>query len=100
MQQICNFLGLEYQPKMLNYADCEHHVLGGNDGTQFLVAQAQRDRLQNSFVQLSERNRYYYENHSSGIALDLRWKHELDPAIAQLFEEIAGQDNQELRWDT
>ncbi|MBD2462875.1 sulfotransferase [Oscillatoria sp. FACHB-1407] len=100
MQQICNLLDLEYQPEMLNYANHEHHVLGGNDGTQFLVAQAQRDRIQTPFVQLSERNRYYYENHSSHITLDLRWQHELDPAIAQLFEDMAGQDNQELQWDT
>lgn len=97
--KLCNFLDVEYQPQMLNYAEHEHHVLGGNNGTQFLVAKAQSDRLKDPFVSLSERNKHYYEGHDLQIALDLRWKHELNRATELLFEEMAGKENQELKWD-
>jgi Sulfotransferase family len=98
-QKICDFLQIEYQPEMLNYDQHEHHVLGGNDGTQFLVAKTQSDRLKNPFVTLSERNKYYYEQRDAKIVLDLRWQQELDVAVQHLFEELAGQVNQELKWD-
>jgi transcription elongation factor Elf1 len=99
LQNICKFLEIEYQPDMLNYDQHEHHVLGGNNGTQFLVAQAQREKIKSPFVSLSDYNRQYYEGHGSKIALDLRWKHELNPSIANLFEAIAGKENQELKWE-
>jgi hypothetical protein len=50
-------------------------------------------------VQVPERSKSYYQTVGSGIRLDLRWKQELDPAIACLFEEMAGQVNQELKWE-
>ena len=99
VEQICEFLNIEYQPQMLHYAEHEHHVLGGNNGTQFLVIQAQQGLLQPAFVTLSNRNKYYYEGHTTEIVLDLRWKQELDPTIERLFEAMAGNENQELKWD-
>jgi hypothetical protein len=98
VQRICRFLEIDYQPEMLSYAQHEHHVLGGNNGTQFLIAQAQREKISSPFVQLHEQNRHYYESRGSEITLDLRWKQELDPAIERLFEEMAGNMNQELKW--
>ncbi|NJL20822.1 MAG: sulfotransferase [Leptolyngbyaceae cyanobacterium SM1_3_5] len=97
-RQICEFLEVEYEPEMLNYGTHEHHVLGGNNGTQFLVAQAQSEKLKNPFVQVPERSKSFYQN-LSGISLDLRWKQELDPSVARLFEEMAGRINQELKWE-
>jgi hypothetical protein len=99
VQRICNLLEINYQPEMLTYDRHEHHVLGGNDGTQFLVAQSQAQQGKPPFVSLSERNRYYYEGHGSKITLDLRWQQELNPTIAHLFEELAGQENRESQWN-
>jgi len=99
VRQVCEFLEIDYQSEMLNYGEHEHHVLGGNNGTQFLVAQVQAEKLKTPFVQVPERSKSYYQTVGSGIRLDLRWKQELDPAIACLFEEMAGQVNQELKWE-
>lgn len=99
VRNLCEFLETDYQAGMLNYGEHEHHVLGGNNGTQFLVAQAQAETLKQPFVQVPERSKSYYQAIGSGIRLDLRWKQELDPAIAGLFEEIAGRVNQELKWE-
>jgi Sulfotransferase family len=96
VSRICDF---DYQPAMLDYDRHEHHVLGGNNGTQFLVAQAQQEKIKAPFVSVPERSKNYYESHGSGITLDLRWKQELDPAIVRLFEEMAGKENQEMKWD-
>ena len=97
-QELCAFLGMAYQPTMLDFFRHEHHPLGGNDGTQFLVAKAHSGRIENPYVRLSARNRYYYADHPLAIRIDLRWKEELDPAVERLFEEMAGQENAELEW--
>ena len=99
MKKICTFLDIDFYPEMLNYDQHEHHVLGGNSGTQFLVAKSQSSNLTSPFVSLSDRNKYYYEKRDAAIALDLRWKKELDPAVETLFNELAGIENQELRWN-
>lgn len=99
VQRICQFLEIDYQAEMLNYTQQDHHVLGGNNGTQFLVAKAQQDKLTAPFVALSERNRYYYEEHSANIVLDLRWKQELDSSTVKVFEDLAGDVNQTLKWN-
>lgn len=98
-RNICDFLEIDYQPEMLHYYQQEHHPLGGNNGTHFLVTKAQSEKIKEPIVSLSEKNRYYYQDHSLGISLDLRWREELDPSIQRLFEEMAGAENEELKWD-
>ncbi|MCL1465829.1 sulfotransferase [Argonema galeatum] len=98
-QKLCNFLDIEYQPEMLKYYEHEHHPLGGNNGTQFLVAKAQREKIKDPFVKVGEYKKDYYENHELGIKLDLRWQKELDPSVERLFEEMAGKENAEMKWE-
>ncbi len=98
-RNLCDFLEIDYQPEMLHYYQQEHHPLGGNNGTQFLVTKAQRKKIKQPIVSLSEKNRYYYQEHSLGISLDLRWREELDPNSQRLFEEMAGQENEKLKWE-
>jgi hypothetical protein len=96
IQQLCTFLQIRYEPEMLNYSQVNHHVLGGNNGTQFLVAQAQKQ--EKAFVTLSDRSRDYYSHHDDQIRLDLRWKTELSPAIQSLFASLVGTDNHGMQW--
>ncbi|MFB2917515.1 MULTISPECIES: sulfotransferase family protein [Aerosakkonema] len=96
---ICKFLEIDYQPDMLNFYQHEHHPLGGNDGTLLLVAKGQAEKGKEAFVNSSNWKIDYYRNHNLGIKLDDRWKQELDPAIQSLFQEIAGQENEELQWN-
>lgn len=107
IEQICNLLEIEYESEMLNFYECQHHPLGGNNGTQFLLLKAQ-ERKANDLLAKSDRTEKnlvnspkmkYYENHELGISLDLRWREELDPRIEKLFEEMAGKENAEMKWD-
>jgi hypothetical protein len=43
LRTLCGFTGLDYEPSMLDFCAHEHHPLGGNTGTQFLVARAQAE---------------------------------------------------------
>ncbi|HSH03680.1 MAG TPA: sulfotransferase [Anaerolineae bacterium] len=97
VRALSEFLELPYEEEMLAYYDHEHHVLGGNTGTQSLVARGQA--LAEPFVQLTERNAYYYENHPLAIRLDERWRMELDDEALALFNERAGEINRELGYE-
>lgn len=99
IQQLCNFLEINYQPSMLNYYQHEHHTLGGNSGTQFVVAKAQNKHQKEPYMMMHEHRLNYYQKHSLGITLDLRWKQELAPESLRLFEEMAGQENEEFQWE-
>ncbi len=98
VRAICACAGIDYEPAMLNYTAKRHHLLGGNNGTQFLLARAQYDDPEKAFVTLSDRTRDYYGEHSGKIDLDLRWKDELSHAHAALFEELAGAVNEPIKW--
>ena len=95
-RSICEAAGISYHPEMLDFSSRPQHPLGGNNGTQFLVAREQSP--DESFVSLPSRTRDYYKDHPAGISLDLRWKRELKPEHAALFEQIAGRFNASLKW--
>ncbi|WP_417488679.1 sulfotransferase [Maricaulis sp.] len=90
VRRVCEIMQIEFEPAMLRFAEQSHHVLGGNSGTQFIAAKTRFDDPDEAFVSLTDRTSAYYENHSGGIELDLRWKQELDPAHLALFEDLAG----------
>ena len=96
---ICGLLGLDYRPEMLEFYRHEQHPLGGNNGAQHLVARARGAALDRPCARLSHRNREYYEQHEARIQLDSRWRSELADAVGELFEELAGEVNAELRWE-
>jgi hypothetical protein len=99
VRNVCECLEIDYEPTMLRYYEQEHHVLGGNDGTQFLLTKAQTHRRESAVIELSERRKQYYQGHSLDIQLDLRWKDEMDPKVEQLFNCMAGDVNRDLQWE-
>ena len=99
VRRLCAVAGLDFEPDMLAYERHEHHPLGGNNGTQYLVAKARFADPRQAFVSLPERSRDYYRRHRGAIALDLRWLEELAPEHRELFEELAGDVNRELAWE-
>lgn len=100
VREICHAGQIEYHPEMLEFYRHEHHPLGGNNGTQFLVARAQFNDPDQAFVRLGERSNQYYSSHTTGITLDLRWKTEMKPEHLKRFEELAGGVNREMRWES
>ena len=98
-RSICDLAGLDYEPAMLRFGEAEHHVLGGNNGTQYIAAKSRFSDPADAFVQLNQRSRSYYERHSGAIELDLRWKTELSAENTALFDKIAGRFNQSMQWE-
>jgi hypothetical protein len=106
-QTLCQFLGLNYETQMLNYDQHPHHVLGGNSGTQFLVAQSQGNLLQINANRETDsppqgNHAYYvqqYQQHGAKIHLDLRWKRELSPTIQSQLQTLAAAEYQLMKWE-
>lgn len=98
IRALCELVGLDYQPAMADFTRAEHHVLGGNSGTQFVAAKARYDDPEAAFVSLTPRTRDYYQNHSGRIEIDLRWQTEMKPEHLALFEQMAGPANTPFRW--
>lgn len=99
VQTICRFLAIDYSPQMLRYYEQEHHTLGGNAGTHFLVARMQNKGQQKALFDLNRHHQGYYENRSADISLDLRWQQELTPKMLQTFETMAGDVNEAFKWE-
>lgn len=105
VRRVTDALELSYEPAMLRFWEAEQHPLGGNDGTQFLVA---RERGRTStppqsgpardVLDLAERNLAYYAPHPAAIVLDLRWQRELDTASQARFQHLAGRVNERFAW--
>lgn len=93
MRALCDWLEIAFESDMLRFQDAEHHPLGGNNGTQYLVAKSRFENSNDAFVKLSSRVRGYYESHDKGIRLDQRWKQELSAENAALFNSLAGHLN-------
>lgn len=69
LQKLCNFLGLQYEPGMLDFAATVHHITNGND------------------MRFSQ---------SSEIRFDSSWQKNLSMPDADYFEASAGKLNREL----
>lgn len=99
VREVCAFLGLPFEPDMLRYHEREHHPLGGNTGTQSVVARA-TEVEDPAFASVPERSRGYYESLKGGFRLDTRWKTELPQAVRDVFDARAGDLNAPFRWES
>lgn len=97
VRRVCGFLGLDYAADMLRYEAHEHHPLGGNTGTQSVVARA--GEVEGTLARVPARSQTYYESLEGGFRLDLRWQRELPDAARRVFEERAGEANEAFRWE-
>jgi Sulfotransferase family len=102
LERLCEFLGIAYEPEMRNFGNAEYHVLGGNNGTQYLVAHRQAqthpDKAQQFLSRMAAPNRQHYQTHNADIVLDVRWQTELSDAQQTLFEQLVGDLNQAFVW--
>jgi len=94
LKEICNLLNTDFQDNMLQFYENEQHILGGNSGVQFLIAQQQNKTI---YSTLNEPNSTYYQNHKPEIVYDERWKTELSKSELLEFETIAGEFNKKLQ---
>jgi hypothetical protein len=96
--ELCRFLGLDFDPQMLEYYRVPQHVIGGNPGPthQVRAIHASADHTPDYLDQTSPENQRFYRDQPPGFLADLRWKQELDAATLARFEAIAGEMNRRL----
>ena len=97
-EALCRFLGLAFEPDMLEYFRVPQHVIGGNAGPTYQVRRALgRTAAELEFLdQTSEENQRFYREGQPGFIRDERWRQQLDPATLERFEAIAGAANRRL----
>ena len=96
IKKLCEFLDINYEPAMKDYYYKEHHSIGGNIGTHYLLLKAKK---QEEEWLLTERNEYYYRDHPLSIKLDERWKGELDKKSEKLIIKKTGSLFNEFTWN-
>lgn len=74
VNKLTNFLGIQYEEKMLNFQKHKHHLIGGNTKLLF-YGHNKIDELQ-KILNIKPKDTEYYKN-LEGIKLDDRWKNEL-----------------------
>jgi hypothetical protein len=99
VKHICEFLKIVYKPEMLTFENSEHHVLGGNNGTQYWMDKSQGNAQDRFLDRMSDHNRQYYQNHNSEIVLDLRWQLGLYQEQKAIFADLAGEVNRSFEWN-
>lgn len=93
---LCQFLGVTYSDRMLEFYRYPSHVIGGNIGP-LLQSKIATDRKYDSASLYSMASQHeYYEEQRPQIAMDERWKHELQIDSLKQFDLIAGECNRSL----
>ena len=96
IQRLADFLGLPFDAAMLAPWATPQHPLGGNSGTQALLAS--EPAKEPSLAAPGAHTAAYYAAHPRAFVLDLRWERELDAAARARFAELAGETNRALAW--
>lgn len=96
IEKLCKFLDINYEPNMKDYYYKEHHSIGGNIGTHYLLLKAKK--YEQEWL-LTERNEYYYRDHPLSIKLDERWKQELDKRFEKIIMKKTGHLFDEFTWN-
>ncbi|NES76455.1 MULTISPECIES: sulfotransferase [unclassified Okeania] len=87
VQQVCDFLGIEFRPEMLDYWKYEHNIISGNTGTRTSM-----NKYKNS---LEEKQ----NSTNSLIKLDTSWLTEMTEDTIREFYAIVGNKNSPYEWD-
>jgi len=86
IERICQFLNINYTPKILEYWKYDHHLLSGNKGTKSLIQKYQNSNFQDMTKEFK-------------IKLDLKWKSELAPEQLTDFYSLVGEINKQYEWN-
>ena len=97
VEKICNFVGIDFVPSMIEYWKYDHHDVSGNSGTYSLIRRYKEQEIENEARQKIHGD--YYKNMDLTIKLDLRWQKELSPEKLEIFERIAGEFNKPFEWN-
>jgi hypothetical protein len=99
LRALADFLGVAFDPAMLNPWDSDQHPLGGNAGPLLLLLRERARSPIPGVINPDDKTRERYDTHPPGIVLDLRWKRELTTDDLAAFEEVAGEINRAYAWE-
>jgi hypothetical protein len=100
LRALADFLGVAFNPAMLDPWDSDQHPIGGNPGPLFLFSR-ERARSVGSEIVVNpdEKTRDWYGAHPREIVLDLRWKREMTADALAIFKAVAGETNRAYAWE-
>ncbi len=90
---ICDFIGLPYNPDMIQYWNFEHHFLGGNPGTLLSMVNQQDKASLGTKPPVGNWDLDYYKKSNPAAFKDERWKSQLSDRQLRQFALIAGRLN-------
>jgi hypothetical protein len=101
LPKICDFIGMPFDPGMIEFWNAEHHFLGGNRGTILSMVNKQQDKhaelptvvTKDGTTADISRDLQYYRNVDPSTFRDERWKTELTNGQLRIFGLIAGRLN-------
>ncbi|MGF1494970.1 MAG: sulfotransferase [Microcoleaceae cyanobacterium] len=96
LTQICNMVGLSYDPEMIEYWKHEHYGIVGNFGTRSIIDKYKGNQTEEK---VQDVHGSYYEKQGITIRLDLRWKNELPQEKIDEFYRLVGDMNKPYEWD-
>ena len=99
LRALADFVGVEFDPRMLDPWSCEQHPLGGNDGPLLLLRRASARTTVAGVITPDDPTSAWYAAHPVDIVPDLRWRREPSDDDLAAFDEVAGEANRAYAWD-
>ncbi len=99
LERFCDWLGVAFDPGMVEFWNTDHHYLGGNKGTLFgMTRKAGKDdpidvRKRYEGDKAPEWDLKHYENADPAKFVDERWRRELSAKQLRVFAWVAGRLN-------
>jgi hypothetical protein len=100
LRRLCGFIGIDYEPSMLQFWTGDRHYLGGNRGTLYSIlrktdaaAPAHAVIANGPATDTLNWDLNYYKKTDPAKFVDERWKHELSDHQLRLFGLLAGRVN-------
>ncbi|MGH3600261.1 MAG: sulfotransferase family protein [Pseudonocardiaceae bacterium] len=99
LRALTDFLGVPFDPAMLDPWNSEQHPLGSNAGPLLMLLRERARSPIPGVINPDDKTRERYDTHPRGTVLDLRWKRELSADDLAAFEEVAGETNRAYAWE-
>jgi hypothetical protein len=99
LRALADFVGVAFDPRMLDPWSSEQHPLGGNDGPLLLLRRASERASVPGVITPDEPTRAWYAEHPVEVVTDLRWRRELSADDLAAFEAVAGEANRAYAWE-